>query len=376
MQSSLLVKRNLLTLLENGTTEKVSFFLEPKKKVKANLKIEVADSFADFCEPLATSTTHAGQTKFSFRNSLSLQTSMAASSTSPRCRERSPYAYESSNFFDENEERYDNFYKEEEFFNVTMRKCHRRKMEDRATFEIADNNESKGNSFFGIYDGHRNSYVSDYLQRNLHKMMLNHPDINEQPIKAIKETFCKIDQDVCRNQEKLNIQGGSTALCALINPSGMHVANAGDSKAVLISGNQIFNLNIEHRATNEEEKNQVESRGGVVFEKKGQTTTRFLVQGALELTRSIGDISYKQYITSEPDILEHKFSENDEYLILASDGFWNEINEKQLLELVKNYGNSKGLSKFLVEEAMKKKEYSIDNITLIVVDIKKYLQTA
>lgn len=103
----------------------------------------------------------------------------------------------------------------------------------------------------------------------------------------------------------------------------MHVANAGDSKSVLISGNQIFNLNIEHRATNEEEKRQVESRGGVVFEKKGQTTTRFLVQGALELTRSIGDISYKQYITSEPDILEHKFTEDDEYVILASDGFWN-----------------------------------------------------
>lgn len=131
MQSSLLVKRNFLTLLENGTTEKVSFFIEPKKKVKTNLKIEVADSFADFCEPLATSTTHAGQTKFSFRKSLSIQTSMGASSTSPRCRERSPYSHECSNFFDDNEERYDNYYKEEEFFNITMRKCHRRKMEDR-----------------------------------------------------------------------------------------------------------------------------------------------------------------------------------------------------------------------------------------------------
>lgn len=82
-------------------------------------------------------------------------------------------------------------------------------------------------------------------------------------------------------------------------------------------------LNIEHRANNEEERKNVENRGGVVFEKKGQKTSRFLVQGALELTRSIGDPSYKEFITCEPDILEYKLDKNDEYIIMASDGFWN-----------------------------------------------------
>ena len=82
-------------------------------------------------------------------------------------------------------------------------------------------------------------------------------------------------------------------------------------------------LNIEHRANNEEERKNVENRGGFVFEKKGPKAPRYLVQGALELTRSIGDPSYKEFITCEPDVLEYKFDQEDEYIIMASDGFWN-----------------------------------------------------
>ena len=103
----------------------------------------------------------------------------------------------------------------------------------------------------------------------------------------------------------------------------MHLANVGDSRAVLLRGGEAVCLNAEHRPNNEEEKRKVESRGGFVFEKKGQTTSRLLVQGALELTRSIGDISYKEFISAEPDVVDHKFEQEDDYLLLGSDGFWN-----------------------------------------------------
>ncbi len=157
-----------------------------------------------------------------------------------------------------------------------------------------------------------------------------------------------------------------------MNAEGMHVANVGDSKAVVIRGDETFALNVEHRANNEEEKSRVENRGGVVFEKKGRTTSRFLVQGALELTRSIGDISYKQFISSEPDVLNYKFDSNDEYIILASDGFWNEVDEKELINLVRAFGQTNGLSSHLIEEVLKRKHYNIDNITMIVIDLKRY----
>jgi len=145
-------------------------------------------------------------------------------------------------------------------------------------------------------------------------------------------------------------------------------------KAIIIRNGVPVPLNIEHRANNEEERKNVENRGGFVFEKKGRTTSRFLVQGGLELTRSIGDPNYKEFITCEPDIMEYKFDKNDEFIIMASDGFWNEISEEESVKLISNQEKSQNLSRFLVGEALKKKQYSIDNISLIAIDIQKLLK--
>lgn len=81
----------------------------------------------------------------------------------------------------------------------------------------------------------------------------------------------------------------------------------------------------------------------------------------------------KKYISCEPDIIDYQFHEDDEYLVLGSDGFWNEANEQELCESIKRLGNTDDLSKALVDEIVKKKNYSIDNITLLVVDVKKYV---
>jgi len=131
-----------------------------------------------------------------------------------------------------------------------------------------------------------------------------------------------LDQDICRNQEKLDIGGGSTALFAVIGENKMHIGNIGDSKAVIFRDGEALTLTTEHNANNKEERRDVESRGGWVFEKKVNEHTRYLVQGALEVTRSLGDRMYKKYITCEPEIVEYEFTKDDEYIILGSDGFW------------------------------------------------------
>jgi len=188
--------------------------------------------------------------------------------------------------------------------------------------------------------------------------------------------FNKIDQEVLKNQKSLNIQGGSTALCAYINSNSLYLANVGDSKAIVIRNGLPVALNIEHRANNEEERKNVENRGGFVFEKKSQNSSRFLVQGALELTRSIGDPHYKDFITCEPDIVEYTLDKDDQYIIMASDGFWNEISEEETVKLIKGFDKSNGLSNFLVGEALKRKLYNIDNISLIVIDVQKLVKAS
>jgi serine/threonine protein phosphatase PrpC len=109
----------------------------------------------------------------------------------------------------------------------------------------------------------------------------------------------------------------------MIGDEGMVLSNIGDSKAVIIRGEEMLDLTIEHNAKNENEKSSIVQKGGWIIEREVNNGTKYLVQGSLEVTRSVGDRLYKKYITCEPDVTEYKFHEKDRFLILASDGFWN-----------------------------------------------------
>jgi len=79
----------------------------------------------------------------------------------------------------------------------------------------------------------------------------------------------------------------------------------------LIKDGELVNLTKEHVAKDEDEKRTVEQKGGFVFEKKLKEHKRYLVQGALEVTRSIGDRNYKKYITNTPDIVDYTLDKDD-----------------------------------------------------------------
>jgi serine/threonine protein phosphatase PrpC len=45
------------------------------------------------------------------------------------------------------------------------------------------------------------------------------------------------------------------------------------------------------------------------------------------IKRSFGDIKFKKYISCEPDIFKYNlYDDSNEYIIIASDGFWNVLN--------------------------------------------------
>jgi len=60
---------------------------------------------------------------------------------------------------------------------------------------------------------------------------------------------------------------------------------------------------------------------------------------------------------------------------MASDGFWNELNEEETAKLINNSNKSQTLSKTLISEAMKKRNHNIDNISLIVIDVQQLLKS-
>jgi serine/threonine protein phosphatase PrpC len=123
---------------------------------------------------------------------------------------------------------------------------------------------------------------------------------------------------------RLQDVSGSTAITALVTADKFHVANCGDSRAVLARGGGVFWGSEDHKPNDPEERGRIEKAGGTVSCKR--------VDGDLAVSRSLGDFSYKQSsslpaeeqkVSADPVVtpLERNAAE-DEFLILACDGIW------------------------------------------------------
>jgi hypothetical protein len=102
------------------------------------------------------------------------------------------------------------------------------------------------------------------------------------------------------------IHAGATAVVAVILGNKLTVANAGDSRAILCRNGMAYALSADHKPLQDREMRRIRNAGGFV--------NHFgRVNGNLNLSRSIGDLKYKQVpglspaeqmITAEPDILQ------------------------------------------------------------------------
>ena len=100
----------------------------------------------------------------------------------------------------------------------------------------------------------------------------------------------------------------------------------------------------------------------------------------LAMSRAFGDLvaSYVG-VSAYPEIKETKLNENDAYIVIASDGVWEFLENKEVAEIIYEYyikGNAEKAAEEVVREAYKrwrKNEVIIDDITCIVLflDVKK-----
>ena len=79
---------------------------------------------------------------------------------------------------------------------------------------------------------------------------------------------------------------GCTACVALITENEIYCANSGDSRCVLSLNGEAIEMSIDHKPELPTEKARIERAGGFVEENR--------VKGVLNLSRSIGDLEYKQ----------------------------------------------------------------------------------
>ena len=94
----------------------------------------------------------------------------------------------------------------------------------------------------------------------------------------------------------------------------------------------------------------------------------------LGMSRSFGDkIGFQCGVIAKPEIMEWVLSEEDKFIILASDGIWEFMDSEEVVSLVKDSyisNNIQVAAENLVLESSKRwkqKEGVIDDITLILI---------
>ncbi|XP_030443687.1 probable protein phosphatase 2C 14 [Syzygium oleosum] len=202
-------------------------------------------------------------------------------------------------------------------------------MED--AYKIAsslDGNPCKG--FFGVYDGHGGrkaaEYVAEHLHENILEMMVN-AETNSDKTAAIKAGYLKTDQEFMTQ----GLSSGACCVTALVQGQDIAISNLGDCRAVLCRGGKAETLTKDHRADKEEEKQRIEDMGGFVEMHRGS----WRVHGILSVSRSIGDAHLKQWVMAEPDTRILHLTVDMEFLVLASDGLWEEVGNQEAVNIVR-----------------------------------------
>ncbi|CAM8908989.1 unnamed protein product [Rhodiola kirilowii] len=275
----------------------------------------------------------------------------------------------------------------------------RREMEDAVTVQtrfvdsiLIDNNRENGVNFdfFAVYDGHGGSHVAQFCHEQLHQVVAN--EVREEMFggaqckllnwkKVMAGSFGKMDDQInsAETQESMKTIG-STAVVAVVGEEQLIVANCGDSRAVICRGGVAVALSTDHKPDRPDELERVEAAGGRVINWNG-----FRVLGVLATSRSIGDQYLKPFVISEPEVTICQRTNNDEFLILASDGLWDVISNEVACQLVRKclFGRlRKGVqhetveangatraATLLAELAMARG--SKDNISVVIVELRK-----
>ncbi|KAL7583380.1 hypothetical protein Lser_V15G42657 [Lactuca serriola] len=248
--------------------------------------------------------------------------------------------------------------------------CGRRESMEDTHFLMPHVENQKDVHMFGIFDGHRGGAAAEFCVGALPRLLLQSLDHATSPHDALKEAFINTDvafrKELNSNSEcksKKDYHPGCTAIGAVIVENRLFVANAGDCRAILCRAGSAIPLSKDHVASSHEERERVMSVGGEV---KWQLDTWRVGQAALQVTRSIGDDDLKPGVTAEPEVTETILSDEDEYLVMGSDGLWDVVRNDEVVEIMKKTVKEPGMcSKRLAMEAAERG--SNDNITVIVV---------
>ncbi|KAG0725419.1 Protein phosphatase 1B [Chionoecetes opilio] len=245
-------------------------------------------------------------------------------------------------------------------------------------------------AFFAVFDGHAGARVSAHCSEHLLNSITSgeeflpssiaefQTDTEERTTSKIKKSihagFLKLDESMREMPEVASGEdkSGTTAVCALISPTHVFVANCGDSRGVLYRAGGIGFSTQDHKPVNPTEKERIQNAGGSVMIQR--------VNGSLAVSRALGDYEYKnvegkgpceQLVSPEPEIYIERRQEEDEFLVLACDGIWDVMTNEDLCAFVRSRflisDDLEGITNHVIDTCLHKG--SRDNMSLVLISM-------
>lgn len=274
---------------------------------------------------------------------------------------------------------------------------------------------ASGFAFCGVFDGHGGSHASLFCKEHLHFNVMasaafGRGDVTAALLDGFRKTEADLINEQCdasRAQGKCSagstghrgsVEGaieraggsctdgtagvlgtpssatsnssgccGSTALLMLLYAECMHLAWLGDCRAVLCNQGRAVQLTVDHSLKDAHERARALSEGGVVDGNR--------LGGFLEVARALGDYDVTQGrkpagLSALPEIRSRPVNDEDEFVILGSDGLWGVVQPDDAVrlaraELAAYDGDATMASEKLVEVALKR--HADDNVSAMVV---------
>lgn len=174
----------------------------------------------------------------------------------------------------------------------------------------------------------------------------------------VKRAFYNMQNELCTCEYDVRCSG-ATCVLAILNGNRLSVSNCGDSRAVLGRRNpngsvSAFPLSSDHKPDQPEERKRIlacgghvgcrhvlvqgEGRGGPVSMPVGPCRVWYQNRGetlGLAMSRSLGDsVVHRCGVSAEPETFEHSVCSQDEFLIIATDGVWDVLDNNLACQIV------------------------------------------
>ncbi|KAM3286914.1 putative protein phosphatase 2C 6 [Capsicum chacoense] len=200
-----------------------------------------------------------------------------------------------------------------------------------------------GNTNGGL---HFDDFVDDDLVESVEAQNNeNFPEIHLPLKRSILRAFRAMDKELKLHPSIDCFCSGSTAVTLVMQGQDIFVGNVGDSRAVLATRDKDDNLTavqltVDLKPNLPREAARIHKCKGRVFALQDEPeVARVWLPNCdspgLAMARAFGDFCLKDFgLISVPDVYYHHITERDEFVLLATDGVWDVLSNKEAVDIV------------------------------------------